>query len=641
MPLLNAANYLPQTKSPKGPGALSKAVSYLAAVIVVAAGLISGAVPANAATYTIKGVVTGKLTAAAAPSALGSVWVGAYSNDSQSSYVAGAWSAADGTYSFTVPAAGKYKIWTTCASGACSSTYPDEWYNNHPSSYGSDAVAISDTAPTVTINPQLDGFGKMSGRITNAAGAAVAAVEISASTNGGQVSSTTPDANGYYTLTKVPPNLTNISVRDSSGRSLYKGQSWNGTQGTETYTATTVPAGVNWTNANFKLNSETVLEATITDTSGTPLAEIGYTPYVFNDATGIWDGPQMGPLLSDGSGKVYWPITAGKKYKLCVTDDYYYRGAPRKYRYKPECYNNAATMETASVLTATTAGQRVQVPMKLDVAGLSLTAGEIFAYGSAQAGQRLTVDPGTWGPAPVTLSYQWQRVKASVLADIVGATSSTYSPTAADAGYDIWAKVTGMKAGYATHSESVYAGESGAAAITASKPLTLVGSPRAGSTLTADFGTLTPAPQYGPSYNWYVDGVADYRSYGATFALQPSAAGRKVTVRVSAHEGPREPYYGQASATVAAGTLTAPVPTITGTAKVSQKLTANPGVWGPAPVTLGYQWFRSGVAITGATAAAYTAVSEDLAKTLTVRVTGSKAGFTSAAKSSAATAAVA
>ncbi|MEC5192025.1 hypothetical protein RCH17_002409 [Arthrobacter sp. MP_M7] len=64
-------------------------------------------------------------------------------------------------------------------------------------------------------------------------------------------------------------------------------------------------------------------------------------------------------------------------------------------------------------------------------------------------------------------------------------------------------------------------------------------------------------------------------------------------------------------------------------------------MWGPAPVTLGYQWFRSGVAITGATAAAYTAVSEDLAKTLTVRVTGSKAGFTSAAKSSAATAAVA
>ncbi|WP_160668027.1 hypothetical protein [Pseudarthrobacter sp. ATCC 49987] len=131
MPLLNAATYLPQIKPPIRPGALSTAVAYLAAVVLVAAGLIAGAVPANAATYTFKGAVSGKLTAAAAPSALGSVWVGAYSNDSSAAYVAGAWSAADGTYSFTVPAAGSYKLWITCGSGECSNTYAAEWYNNH------------------------------------------------------------------------------------------------------------------------------------------------------------------------------------------------------------------------------------------------------------------------------------------------------------------------------------------------------------------------------------------------------------------------------------------------------------------------------------------------------------------------------
>ncbi len=109
------------------------------------------------------------------------------------------------------------------------------------------------------------------------------------------------------------------------------------------------------------------------------------------------------------------------------------------------------------------------------------------------------------------------------------------------------------------------------------------------------------------------------------------------TITVSVHNGTLEPYYGQASVTVVAGTLTAPVPTTTGTAKVGQKLTANPGVWGPAPVTLAYQWFRSGVAITGATAATYDLAAADLAKTITVRVTGSKAGFTTAAKTSAAT----
>ena len=58
------------------------------------------------------------------------------------------------------------------------------------------------------------------------------AAEISASpANGGQVSSTArPDANGYYTLAKVPPNQAYISVRDESGQRLYMEQYWNGTR---------------------------------------------------------------------------------------------------------------------------------------------------------------------------------------------------------------------------------------------------------------------------------------------------------------------------------------------------------------------------------------------------------------------------
>ena len=47
----------------------------------------------------------------------------------------------------------------------------------------------------------------------------------------------------------------------------------------------------------------------------------------------------------------------------------------------------------------------------------------------------------------------------------------------------------------------------------------------------------------------------------------------------------------------------APVPTVTGTTVSGQKLTAVPGMWGPAPVVLAYQWKRSGVNISGVTAA--------------------------------------
>ena len=144
---------------------------------------------------------------------------------------------ADGSYSFSVPAAGSYKLWTTCSSGPCSATYAGEWNVNQSSSYGSTPVAVTDAAPTTTYNPQLEAFGSMSGRVTNKAGQPVTAVSVSASpNNGGQVSSTKPDANGYFTLAKIPPNQAYISVRDESGQRLYLEQYWNGTGTVDTYT---------------------------------------------------------------------------------------------------------------------------------------------------------------------------------------------------------------------------------------------------------------------------------------------------------------------------------------------------------------------------------------------------------------------
>jgi hypothetical protein len=90
----------------------------------------------------------------------------------------------------------------------------------------------------------------------------------------------------------------------------------------------------------------------------------------------------------------------------------------------------------------------------------------------------------------------------------------------------------------------------------------------------------------------------------------------------------------------APGTLTAPVPTISGTAKVGSVLTASAGAWGPAGVELAYQWLRDGTAIAGATARTYTLVAADLGKPISVRVTGSLAGYAAVSKTSAQTGAV-
>ncbi|MDQ0869434.1 Ca2+-binding RTX toxin-like protein [Arthrobacter sp. V1I9] len=87
--------------------------------------------------------------------------------------------------------------------------------------------------------------------------------------------------------------------------------------------------------------------------------------------------------------------------------------------------------------------------------------------------------------------------------------------------------------------------------------------------------------------------------------------------------------------TPAVPVLVTAVPTITGAAVVGGVLSANTGVWGPAPVTYSYQWFGNGTAIGGATAATYTLQAGDAGKAITVRVTGSKAGYATASQTSA------
>ena len=82
------------------------------------------------------------------------------------------------------------------------------------------------------------------------------------------------------------------------------------------------------------------------------------------------------------------------------------------------------------------------------------------------------------------------------------------------------------------------------------------------------------------------------------------------------------------------------MPSISGTPKVGQLLTANGGTWNPSDVTLAYQWYRSGVAITGGTSSTFALTTLDRGKTMTVRVTGAKTGYTSVAKTSAATTAI-
>ncbi|NQX12284.1 hypothetical protein HQQ80_11655 [Microbacteriaceae bacterium VKM Ac-2855] len=266
----------------------------------------------------------------------------------------------------------------------------------------------------------------------------------------------------------------------------------------------------------------------------------------------------------------------------------------------------------------------------------SLTSSVPTVSGTTVVGQTLTVSPGNWGPAPVDLTYQWKRNGVA----ISGATSSTYVLTSADSGTSITAAVTGAKYAYSTATRTSAAKIVGQPLMTLMPTPTISGSTTVGSTLTANPGTwdagVTLSYQWKKNNGTYIAGAT-----AKTYVLKAADAGATLTVSVTG----TKPGYSPAtktSATTAAVTngsvITGPVPTITGTATVGQKLTANAGTWAPAPVTLAYQWKRGGVAISGATASTYTLVAADANTSVTVSVTGSKSGFTSVTNTSAAVA---
>ena len=89
-------------------------------------------------------------------------------------------------------------------------------------------------------------------------------------------------------------------------------------------------------------------------------------------------------------------------------------------------------------------GTTIDVPITVTVPIEVVTAPSIS--GTGQVGRTLTVSAGTWSVSSPTLAYQWNRNGTP----IDGATGTSYTLTAADAGASITATVTAAADGYAT-----------------------------------------------------------------------------------------------------------------------------------------------------------------------------------------------
>ncbi|MBO9626641.1 MAG: hypothetical protein J7484_09735 [Microbacterium sp.] len=91
----------------------------------------------------------------------------------------------------------------------------------------------------------------------------------------------------------------------------------------------------------------------------------------------------------------------------------------------------------------------------------TITAGTPIVTGTLKVGSVLTANAGSWGPAPVALSYRWYTVSPDLATRtlVQDGASATYTPAAVDAGKYVYMVVIATKDGYtSTAAQSAWRG---------------------------------------------------------------------------------------------------------------------------------------------------------------------------------------
>ncbi|MCW2751783.1 MAG: hypothetical protein JWR83_2893 [Aeromicrobium sp.] len=280
------------------------------------------------------------------------------------------------------------------------------------------------------------------------------------------------------------------------------------------------------------------------------------------------------------------------------------------------------TADGYSDLTVSSATQTV-------APGTFATSPDPTITGVVKVGATLTAVHGTWSPA-ATFAYAWV-----VGTDTVG-TGSTFTVPASVVGKSLHLVVTGSANGYADLTRSSTTTTVANGTFSSVTP-TITGTVAVGRTVTAVPGTWSPSASF--TYAWKVAGVAT-SSTGTTFTIPATAVGKSLTLSVTGTStGYDDRTVSSAAAAVVRGTLTSATPKISGTAKVGKKLTVSRGTWTPTP-TLTQQWYANGNAIHGARSTSLTLTTSMKGQKITVKVTGTEAGYTTVTKTSASTAKV-
>lgn len=389
---------------------------------------------------SISGTVSGQ-----GSGALSGAKVEAFRTDPQYGYVSLARSAttnASGQYTLSKLEPGDYWIRFSAFGTSWAAEYNVDALGIHDAT----AIPLAVSQVRTGVNATLIAGSTISGTITKAAGGAgipgyANAERLDSDGTWERVAATTANSAGQYSLSGLPAGTYRVSVEgDTSGYAIeYVGDSYFADAAEQI----TLAAGATSAGHASALQVSVSIRTRAKDQATTQYID-ALSTLEFERSPGVW-----APIeLSFGAGDIGLALIGGippGSYRIHWTDQ---TGNPTPY--VTEWWDNKPTADTATIVTLAPGGSADLTALMTTTPFAVAPAPVPTITGVVQANQTLTAVPGTWGPAPVALAYQW-NVNGAPRA---GADESTFALTTGDIGATITVTVTGSREGLTSVSQT-------------------------------------------------------------------------------------------------------------------------------------------------------------------------------------------
>jgi surface antigen len=245
--------------------------------------------------------------------------------------------------------------------------------------------------------------------------------------------------------------------------------------------------------------------------------------------------------------------------------------------------------------------------------------------GTAKVGVPLRASTGTWSPAG-SYTYQWSANGVA----IAGATTSSFTPTAAQLGRRIGVTVVARRTSYVSgSSSSVPTAATAPGTQTVTTGPTISGTVQVDQTLTVDPGLYAPTPG-SVTLQWLADGVPIEGATSTTYRPTQDVADKRLTVTVTTVTAGYTTLITTSAPTdpVLAPDITVAQPGgVEGPLLVGQTLTADPGVLEPRDAKATYVWMRDGAPMPVVTGRQYVVKPLDIGRRISVQVHLTRPGY--------------